>query len=1742
MKIKIIAILLFVLTHLFLNTKDAKAQCCDTSLVRTFIIDLSSNPDSVWISPDVTRNGLCCGATGEQCIQFIIYTHPASNQVAFGVASPPDPPGQFFSIACADSAHMGQPVCINGGDSVCIVYCKGGNDASEYAVTVTSTIAASPDIYVSDGCTAEIWAKGFQGYVEWNSIAPGTYGQYNSYLDCQTCDTTGVTPSAGYPPFIDYEVSGDVFTPCTMLDLVDTVRVYFVDEKFLQIIPDTPAVCFGGSDIMITAVPTGGAPPYIYKWNTGDSTQSITVGGGTYWVEVTDSTDCPPIYDTVTVLEFSIPINADAGLDQTPCVGTTNVILDGTVDIATGGIWSGGAGFFSDNTNLNATYSPTLSEISNGSFSLTLITTGNWTCPADTDIVNFVYLPDLTVDAGPDKLVCQGETSVALNATVSNGVSSGIWHTPNGTGSFFPNDTSINTFYLPTAIDTANGTVSIVFSSDGTFDCTPKLDTLILFFGIKPTADFVLPTACNLDSINFIESSLGAVTWLWDFDNSNSSTLQSPPNQLYNLYGEYEITLTVTDSIGCMDTKTDTLHVHDTPNVNIYNDIICENQIASFVDISSISNDTIISWFWDFDNSSTSSLQNPSMVFDTAGTYNVSLTISTPYCTNTDTLPIVVNPLPIIDIQTSSTQGCNYSDIIFTNNTTGANSYSWSFGDGVTSTLTSPSHVFTNNTNFDTTFVVTFIAYTANACSDTSVFPIVIYPTPKPVMEIGSSVGCSPLDVTIVNSTTGAGSYFWDFGDGTTSTAISPSHTYVNNNSYVVSYNLILTATSPYGCTDSINNFVTVYPNPGANFLLNSDTSCNPANMTLVATPSQYSYEWIYGDGISEFAGDNVNHTYYNYSVNDTSYDITLITTTIFGCTDTIEQTLVVRATPVADFIVDTLSGCTDLTINILNQSIGATSYTWDFGDGNTGIILSNNFLHTYVNTSFVPISYIIELTASNSKGCSNSENKTITVYPSPNTSFTVVDSVGCSPLVVDFSNTSIGSNQYFWDFGDGQISTNTNPLNTFVNQITVDTTYTVVLSSSSIYNCVDSTIKTIVVHPQPESLFGLNSSAGCAPFTVDMTNNSNGSINHYWYFGDGDSLSSNNNLINHTYDNTTGFPLDFQIDLVAENTYGCFDTVMQTISVFPVVFANFIADTMGCSPFLANFINQSLGATTYEWNFGDGSSSNNFNTSHSYVNLNATSILTNTATLVVTSNYNCKDSLSVDIDILPVPNAVFAINNIVGCSPFNAIIDNNTIGGSSFIWDFGDGTNSTSSDTLLTHVFENFSGNVTTYDIELTVSNIYNCTNSTSNIITIYPDITAEFTPEAEGCSPLIVSFTNLSQGEETSFWDFGDGATSGEPHADHTFTNYGINNVNYNVTLLIESEFGCLDSFVNVVTVYATPLAEFTATPTYQMYPNSIVTINNLTQGTWVYDWNFNNEYTTNDVQPGTYDFQTWGEFDVTLIAQAQNCSDTLTHSIIIDAPPPIGKFEGDASGCPPLTVNFANSSLYATFYNWDFGDGGTSNQEEPSYTFYNSGTFVVTLKVEGPGGDDLAEDRTIVVYKNPIAIFKAIPAYVVVPNEEVTFYNLSEYASIYYWDFGDGTTSTEEQPIHKYTSEGVYDISLFIESINGCKDTIYLDNAVIAESSCDVIFPNAFSPAGNNRAENGLFKPIFKGLKEYQLEVFNQWGELMYVSNEPDEGWDGYHKGVLSKLDVYVWRASWTCVNGEAFVKVGDVTLIR
>jgi len=189
--------------------------------------------------------------------------------------------------------------------------------------------------------------------------------------------------------------------------------------------------------------------------------------------------------------------------------------------------------------------------------------------------------------------------------------------------------------------------------------------------------------------------------------------------------------------------------------------------------------------------------------------------------------------------------------------------------------------------------------------------------------------------------------------------------------------------------------------------------------------------------------------------------------------------------------------------------------------------------------------------------------------------------------------------------------------------------------------------------------------------------------------------------------------------------------------------------------------------------------------------------------------------------------------------------------------------------------------------------------------------------------------------------------------------------------------------------------------------------------------------------------------------------------------------------------------------------------------------------------------------VVYPRANAYFVLQPEEVVVPSQPLFTYNLSSNASTYLWDFGDGVTSTEMNPVHYYQSAGEFDVQLIANNPWNCPDTFLLPSAVTAIRAGDIAFPNAFTPGNSGPTdgvydpasfENDFFFPIYSGVEDYHLQVFNRWGELVFETFDVKKGWDGWYRGYPAKQDVYAWKAYARFSNGEETMLKGDVTLLR
>ena len=599
------------------------------------------------------------------------------------------------------------------------------------------------------------------------------------------------------------------------------------------------------------------------------------------------------------------------------------------------------------------------------------------------------------------------------------------------------------------------------------------------------------------------------------------------------------------------------------------------------------------------------------------------------------------------------------------------------------------------------------------------------------------------------------------------------------------------------------------------------------------------------------------------------------------------------------------------------------------------------------------------------------------------------------------------------------------------------------------------------------------------------------------------------------------------------------------------------MSDTAGCTDLNVNFTNKSKGAQFFTWQFGDGSSSILASPSHVYLNTRLMDTLFYPK-LLVASQYGCRDSIFDTVLVYPVPKSKFSKNKSNGCHPLPVSFINSSTIADTNIWNFGDGNFSGSNNSNINHTYLNTGSNSILRTVELIVETKHGCRDTTTQTVDVYPEIISKFDmSDTAGCTDLTLKFKNTSVGENQYLWNFGDGKTDRIGDPIHTFINTDTLDKVFDVKLTVNSIYGCSDSIVKKVTVFPQPLAEFVPTPFNQKFSNANVSLANTGNlGPWGYLWSFGDTSSSTVRNPPSHVYSTWGEYNIVLYVFTAKCRDTAIQKITIEPPSAEVSFNAKGEGCRPLIVDIVNNTIYGKDYIWNFGDGGISRlKDPPPYSYFKSGTYTISLTVTGHdnGIVNMFKLDSVVVHENAVALFEYRPKKVSVPSQPVLFYNLSQSSTQWIWDFGNGDTSNEIKPQYFYQKAGTYSIRLISNNDYGCADTFELENAVEALSVGSLKFPTAFTPDANgpnggiydpNTIENNIFFPISEGVVEFEMFLFNRWGEMVFTTKNINQGWDGYYRETsnMSPQDVYVWKVIGQYVNGQFFEEAGEVTLIK
>ncbi len=602
--------------------------------------------------------------------------------------------------------------------------------------------------------------------------------------------------------------------------------------------------------------------------------------------------------------------------------------------------------------------------------------------------------------------------------------------------------------------------------------------------------------------VNFSNTSTGSITsYAWTFGDGGTSTLAAPSHS-YAAAGIYTVSLTVTGPGGSnTQTRSNYVTVTTAAPVAQFTGSPVSGTFPLMVNFSNTSTGSITSYAWTFGDGGTSTLAAPSHSYAAAGIYTVSLTVTGPGGSNTQTRSnyvTVTTAAPVAQFTGSPVSGTFPLMVNFSNTSTGSiTSYAWTFGDGGTSTLAAPSHSYAAAGIYTVSLTVT-----GPGGSNTQTRSnYVTVTTAAPVAQFtGSPIsGTFPLMVNFSNTSTGSiTSYAWTFGDGGTSTLAAPSHSYAAAGIYTVS----LTVTGPGGSnTQTRSNYVTVTTAaPVAQFTGSPISGTFPlmVNFSNTSTGSITSYAWTFGDGgTSTLAAPS--HSYAAAGI----YTVSLTVTGPGGSNTQTRSNYVTvtTAAPVAQFTGSPISGTFPLMVNFSNTSTGSiTSYAWTFGDGGTSTLAAPS--HSYAAAGI----YTVSLTVTGPGG-SNTQTRSnyVTVTTAaPVAQFTGSPTSGTFPLMVNFTNTSTGSiTSYAWTFGDGGTSTLPAPSHTYAAAGVYTVSLTVTGPGGS--NTQTRSNYVTVTAPAPVAQFTGSPTSGASPLTVAFTNTSTGSITSYaWTFGDG--------------------------------------------------------------------------------------------------------------------------------------------------------------------------------------------------------------------------------------------------------------------------------------------------------------------------------------------------------------------------------------------------------------------------------------------------------------------------------------------------------------------------------------------------------------------------------------------------------------------------------------------------------------
>ena len=1553
---------------------------------------------------------------------------------------------------------------------------------------------------------------------------------------------------------INNPVNGTVYT-CNMTSILNPTCKATIKSVLqpIDVVADftTSSLCYNNVQFADASNTPVNTTISSWKWTFGDPPSgpknAATISAPTHsypadgpynvTLIVTNNAGC---VDTVTKQIVTIPV-PDAQFTATSvCLGEPTLFNDNsTLKSGTITSWNWDFGDNTSSTQANPSHTYALP----GPYNVSLVVSSASGC-SDTLKKQVMVNPKPTPKFTTQSLCLNASSTFTNTSTITSGAIQ-AWSWNFGEPSSGPQNTSL--LQNPAhAFSTCGGfNVKLVATSDK--GCKDSIVTPVNV-DCLPVADFSSVDVCKENPTSFSDQSTittGTINnWHWSFGNTDTANAASPI-YTYPACGAYQVSLIVTTGSGCKDTATKTVTVYCKPIADFTTNNVCFNQQpVNFINKSTISSGIISGYAWDLGDGGVSNIPNFTHSYPSKSTYAVNLiTTSDHGCKDTVNKQITIFPSPKAAFTNSL--ACFNSSTVFNDQSTitGSviNSWNWNFGDGGKSAVKDPSHFF----NMVSTYNVSLVVTTADGCKDSISQPATV--NVKPVAAFSATQVClnNPSQFTNASSIVAGNitSNNWWFGDGIgLSNQADPTYSYATDSTYQVK----LLVVSNVGCRDSVTKPVLVYPIPKPNFTVNKVCLQNASafvDSSHVKNGNISTWFYDFGDNSNSILA-SPGHAYAACG----DYNASLTVFTNFGCTASKSKPVKVYCLPVADYMIPDVC-ITNASVfgdasSISNGTI--QSWSWNFGDAQSSN--SKNTTHTYKTCG----SYQVGLTVTTSEGCKNTKIDTAVVHCKPVANFTAATVCNGNESVFTDQSTvqnSIVSN-WDWDFGDGVQVSGKDPNYLYGNC----GLYAVNMIVSSPEGCKDTIMKAATVNCKPNAEF--SSTKICLNKTTsfqDQSSISAGNIVQYnWDFGDfmtGTGLTPAHKYVNcGTYNGV----------LIVTSNLGCKDTAMHPVTVNCGPTSDFsVTDVClnNASIFTdkSTVINEVI--TQWDWDFNEPSSgifnsSSNPNDAHTYAACGKYN-----ARLITTSANGCKDTVVKPVDVYCLPVADFSTQAVCrkNPSPFTDLstISSGTV--SAYSWDFGDpasGILNSSASKNPKHVYT-ACGN---FEVKFTAISDHLCTNTIlkNSLVHCLPEPSFSAPGVCQNYTSLFVDNSSIYNDTITAWnWNFDDlSPASNIQNPSHLYASSGV----YHVQLVPTSIKGCRDTLLQDVTVYALPKASFVADTVCFGTSMGFKDLSSAALGDQLiqWDWNFGDMNVSN-LQNPSYIYGQQGTYPVSLVVTSNhNCVDTTLSNVEV-YPIPVAFFKDSAKGCVPLDVSFSDLSTVQrgniVSWLWDLGNGDFAGVKNFNYQYNPQITapviYNVSLTVTSEHGcvKTYSRPHAVVVNPLPVANFNATPPITSVFKPKIVFTDLSVGNGkliSWNWDFGDLNAANTQNASHAYVDPGMYPVMLIVQNQYGCLDTIR--KMVDIQPEFTFYVPNAFTPDGDGI--NDYFFGSGIGISEYRMDIFDRWGNKIFITTDLKVGWNGKANGgkSIAQQDVYVYVVNLTDVFGEPHKYVGHFSLIR